>query len=250
MKITRRTATIGLALSTFIAGYGPSFGQSMDELEAAARKEGTIVSLGCPDDWANWGDQWKAITAKYGVTHTDTDMSSAEELAKFEAEKNNPSADIGEVGLEFGPIAAAKGISQPYKTTNWDKIPAWAKDADGHWALGYTGTIAFIISKKVQNPPKSFADLANGDYKVAVGDVGKAAQSNALVLAAAIAGGGAKRISSPRLICSPNSPSRSACSPLVPIRPTWKRARSKSASCGTSTRSTIATSWARTSSTC
>jgi putative spermidine/putrescine transport system substrate-binding protein len=55
-------------------------------LEAKARAEGTIISLGCPDDWANWGAQWKAITTKYGVTHTDTDMSSAEELQKFESE--------------------------------------------------------------------------------------------------------------------------------------------------------------------
>ena len=60
-------------------------------------------------------------------------MSSAEELAKFEAEKANASADIGEIGLEFGPIAAKKGISVPYKTTNWDKIPAWAEDEEGHW---------------------------------------------------------------------------------------------------------------------
>ncbi len=190
MRLTRRTTMAGLAMTAFIACHVPAFSQSLEEMMAAARKEGTVVSLGCPDDWANWGDQWKGITAKYGVTHTDTDMSSAEELAKFDAEKSNPSADIGEVGLEFGPIAVAKGLSQPYKTTNWDKIPAWAKDADGHWALGYTGTIAFLISKKVQNPPKTFADLVNGNYKVAVGDVGKAAQSNALVLAAAIAGGG------------------------------------------------------------
>src|SRR5262245_31642858 len=190
MNISRRTATLGLALSGFMVPGRPLFAQSIDELEAAARKEGQVVSLGMPDDWANWGAQWKAITAKYGVTHTDTDMSSAEELQKFEAEKSNPSADIGEVGLEFGPIAAKRGLSQPYKTTNWDKIPAWARDEDGHWALGYTGTIAFLVSKSVKNPPKSWADLVNGDYKVAVGDVGKAAQSNALVLAAAIAGGG------------------------------------------------------------
>jgi putative spermidine/putrescine transport system substrate-binding protein len=190
MKFSRRTFSASVAFATLLLSSSISFGESIDELEAMARKEGTIVSLGCPDDWANWGDQWKGVMSKYGVTHTDTDMSSAEELAKFEAEKSNPSADFGEVGLEFGPIAVKKGLSQPYKTTNWDKIPAWAKDADGHWALGYTGTIAFIISKTVKNPPKSFADLAKGDYKVAVGDVGKAAQSNALVLAAAIAGGG------------------------------------------------------------
>ena len=192
MIINRRTAL--LSFGTFIAGLGaaPSFAlaETLAEMEAAARKEGDIVSLGLPNDWANWGGQWDAIMKKYGVTHTDTDMSSAEELAKFEAEKANASADIGEVGLEFGPIAAKKGLSIPYKPTNWDKIPAWAKDEEGHWMLGYTGTISFIINKNVKNPPKSWADLLTGDYKVAVGDVGKAAQSNALVLAAAIALGG------------------------------------------------------------
>jgi len=179
-----------LTLSGFLLPLASARAQSLEEMEQAAKAEGTIVSLGCPDDWANWGAQWKAIIAKYGVTHTDTDMSSAEELQKFEAEKANPLSDIGEVGLEFGPIAIKKGLSQPYKPTNWDKIPEWAKDPDGHWMLGYTGTIAFIVSKTVKNPPKAWADLVNGDYKVAVGDVGKAAQSNALVLAGAIAGGG------------------------------------------------------------
>ncbi len=164
--------------------------ESIAELEAKAKAEGEIVSLGMPDDWANWGGLWKAVMAKYGVKHTDTDMSSAEELAKFEAEKNNASADIGEIGLEFGPISVKRGLAVPYKPTTWDQIPDWAKDADGNWSLGYTGTIAFVISKDVKNPPKSFADLLTGDYKVSVGEVGKAAQSNAAVLAAAIAQGG------------------------------------------------------------
>ncbi len=182
-----------IALAMALALVAPGFhanAQTMDELVAGAKKEGQVISLGMPDDWANWGEMWKAITAKYGVTHTDTDMSSAEELAKFEAEKSNPSADIGEVGLEFGPIAAQKGLSMPYKTTNWDKIPSWARDADGQWALGYTGTIALLIRNDIKNPPKSFADILTGDYKVSVGEVGKAAQSNAAVLAAAVALGG------------------------------------------------------------
>lgn len=164
--------------------------QSLSDIEAGARKEGKVVSLGMPDDWANWGEIWKTLSAKYGVTHTDTDMSSGEALAKIEAEKSNPSADITEIGLEFAPIAIAKGLSQPYKPTNWDKIPDWAKDKDGQWALSYTGTIAFLVSKDVKNPPKTFADLLTGDYKVSIGEVGKATQSNVGVLAAAFALGG------------------------------------------------------------
>lgn len=191
MDITKREL-FGLSFGALMLSTRLVRADAMADMEAAAKAEGMIVSLGMPDDWANWGGLWKGITAKYGVTHTDTDMSSAEELAKFEAEKANASADIGEVGLEFGPIAIARGLSQPYKTANWDSIPAWARDEEGHWALSYTGTIALLISKSVANPPKSFADLLTGDYKVTVGEVGKAAQSNAAVLAAAIALGGAE----------------------------------------------------------
>ncbi|TDV60041.1 ABC transporter substrate-binding protein [Pseudomonas sp. LP_7_YM] len=159
-------------------------------LEAAAKAEGAVNSVGMPDDWANWKGTWTDLTAKYGLVHMDTDMSSAQEVAKFDAEKDNASADIGDVGAAFGPIAVAKDVTQPYKPTTWDQVPDWAKDKDGHWALAYTGTIAFIVNKKLlhgSDVPKSWADLKTGKYKVTIGDVGTAAQAANGVLAAAIA---------------------------------------------------------------
>ena len=159
-------------------------------LEDAARKEGNVNSVGMPDAWANWKGTWEDLASKYGLKHSDTDMSSAQELAKFEAEKDNASADIGDVGAAFGPIAVTKGVSQPYKPSTWDQVPEWAKDKDGHWALAYTGTIAFIINKdlvKEEERPKTWHDLEKGKYKVAIGDVGTAAQAANGVLAAAIA---------------------------------------------------------------
>ena len=159
-------------------------------LEDAARKEGTVNSVGMPDAWANWKGTWEDLASKYGLKHSDTDMSSAQELAKFAAEKDNASADIGDVGAAFGPIAVTQGVSQPYKPSTWDQVPEWAKDKDGHWALAYTGTIAFIINKdlvKEEERPKTWHDLEKGKYKVAIGDVGTAAQAANGVLAAAIA---------------------------------------------------------------
>ena len=159
-------------------------------LEDAARKEGTVNSVGMPDAWANWKGTWADLASKYGLKHMDTDMSSAQEVAKFDAEKDNASADIGDVGAAFGPIAVAKGVTQPYKPSTWDQVPDWAKDKDGHWALAYTGTIAFIVNKqlvKEQDIPKTWHDLEKGKYKVAIGDVGTAAQAANGVLAAAIA---------------------------------------------------------------
>ncbi len=162
-------------------------------LEAAAKAEGAVNSVGMPDNWANWKGTWDDLASKFGLKHIDTDMSSAQEVAKFDAEKDNASADIGDVGAAFGPIATAKGVTQPYKPSTWAQVPDWAKDKDGHWALAYTGTIAFIINKqlvKEGDEPHSWADLSKGKYKVAIGDVSTAAQAANGVLSAALARGG------------------------------------------------------------
>lgn len=165
---------------------------TLEELIPLAQKEGKISSVGMPDTWANWKDTWDDLKSKYGIEHTDTDMSSAEELAKFESDKNNP-PDIGDVGIAFGPFAESKGLTLKYKTEYWDEVPDWAKDDDGDWMVGYTGSIAFLTNKTlVSNPPKSWADLKAGTYKVSVGDVTKASQAQHAVLAAAIAFGGSE----------------------------------------------------------
>jgi putative spermidine/putrescine transport system substrate-binding protein len=177
-------------LGSAIALSTSAMAADIKDLEAAAKTEGAVNSVGMPDDWANWKGTWTDLTAKYGLVHMDTDMSSAQEVAKFDAEKDNASADIGDVGAAFGPIAVTKGVTQPYKPTTWDQVPDWAKDKDGHWALAYTGTIAFIVNKKLlhgSEVPKSWADLKAGKYKVTIGDVSTAAQAANGVLAAAIA---------------------------------------------------------------
>lgn len=164
---------------------------SLQDIENAAKKEGKVISVGMPDDWADWKDTWSDLSSKYGLQHSDTDMHSAEEISKFDAEKNNPTADIGDVGASFGPVAVQKGVTQSYKTSNWDSIPDWAKDKDGNWVEAYQGTIAFITNKKlVKNPPKSWSDIKTGDYKVTVGDVTKASQAQNSILSCSAAFGG------------------------------------------------------------
>ncbi len=88
-------------------------------LEAAAKAEGAVNSVGMPDDWANWKGTWEDLAKTYGLKHIDTDMSSAQEIAKFKAEKDNASADIGDVGAAFGPIAVKQDVTQPYKPSTW-----------------------------------------------------------------------------------------------------------------------------------
>ncbi|WAJ36207.1 extracellular solute-binding protein [Pseudomonas sp. GOM7] len=185
-----------IALATSAMAAGPD----LQALEKAARAEGTVNSVGMPDSWANWKDTWNDLSTKYGLKHSDTDMSSAQEIAKFAAEKDNATADIGDVGAAFGPIAVQQGVTQPYKPSTWEQIPDWAKDKDGHWMLAYTGSIAFIVNKQlVKDVPRSWADLKNGKYRVAIGDVSAAAQAVNGVLAAAIANGGDEKNIQPGL---------------------------------------------------
>lgn len=141
-------STIAMCTSAMAAGT------DLKTLEAAAKAEGAVNSVGMPDDWANWKGTWEDLAKTYGLKHIDTDMSSAQEIAKFAAEKDNATADIGDVGAAFGPIAVKQGVVQPYKPSTWDQVPDWAKDKDGNWALAYTGTIAFIVNKNCCTAPK------------------------------------------------------------------------------------------------
>ena len=196
----KRLLLASLMGSAIILGNQAMANEDVKSLEQAARAEGEVNSVGMPDSWANWKDTWADLNKLYGLKHMDTDMSSAQEIAKFAAEKDNATADIGDVGAAFGPIAVQQGVTQAYKPTTWDQIPTWAKDADGHWMLAYTGSIAFIVNKQlVKDVPKSWADLKQGTYKVAIGDVSAAAQAVNGVLAASIANGGDEKNIQPGL---------------------------------------------------
>lgn len=164
---------------------------SLDALTELAQKEKQLNSVGMPDTWANWGETWSEYTAKYGITHTDLDMSSAEEISMFKEEGTDATKDIGDVGQQWGPVAADEGVTLKYKTSYWDKVPDWAKDDDGDWIVCYVGTMSIITNNSlVKDAPKSFADILNGDYKVTVGDVTTASQAQHAILATAYAMGG------------------------------------------------------------
>lgn len=193
IKIKRSKKVLGLALASLITLTTAANALSAAPSAAAVKKEGKLITYGMPKEWANYDEMYKTFTAKYGITHQDTDMTSAEEIAKFKAEKNKPVADLGDIGIAFGSMAVAQGVVQPYKNAHWNEVPAWAKDKSGNWTGAYTGSISFLVNKKlVKNIPHSFKDLLKPEYKdsVVVGDVLKAAQSQNALLAAAIANGG------------------------------------------------------------
>jgi putative spermidine/putrescine transport system substrate-binding protein len=188
-------ATIITTLSMPVYAAAKKQSVTTRPIAAAVKKEGSLVTYGMPDTWANYVSIYKSYTKLYGITHKDTDMSSAEELAKFKAEKNNPIADLGDVGIAFGTVARAEKVVQPYKNKYWNEVPSWAKDKDGYWTGAYTGTIAFLVNKKlVKDVPGSWKDLLKIEYKgqVVIGDVTKEAEAQNALLSAAFANGGSE----------------------------------------------------------
>lgn len=163
----------------------------LEEIIEKAQEEGTISSVGMPNDWANWEGSWEAITETYGLEHDDTDMSSAEELSMFETEKDAATKDIGDVGQAFGQTAIDMDVVQPYKASTWDSIPDWAKDPDGNWVITYVGTMSCMVNKNnVDETIDSWEDIANSDCVVTMGDVVRAAAPQMAVLSCAYAMGG------------------------------------------------------------
>ena len=162
---------------------------TLEEIIAKAQEEGHVESVGMPDSWANWGESWQILTEKYGIAHTDDDMSSAEELNMF---ANDSTRDIGDVGLAFTQQAIDNGLVQGYKTSNWDSVPEWAKAEDGLWMIAYTGATSFIFNNDLceEEMPTSWEDVRKGSYKLTIGDVVGGATGQGVVVATAYAFGG------------------------------------------------------------
>lgn len=163
---------------------------SLDDIIAKAKEDGDVESVGMPDSWANWGLTWQDLNDKYGITHADSDMSSAEELQMFQTEGEKGTKDIGDVGQAFGAQAVEEDLVQGYKTSYWDSVPDWAKGEDGKWMIAYTGATTFLTNTdEVENAPTSWADIKDGDYTVAIGDI-NGGNAQAAVIASAYAFGG------------------------------------------------------------
>lgn len=187
--LTATTVLAGVALAGVTASAA-----SMDDLVAAAKKEGQLTVIALPHDWCGYGDVIAGFKKKYGLTvnELNPDAGSADEIEAIKANKGNtgPQApDVIDVGLAFGPSAKKDGLTQPYKVATWDEIPADVKDADGHWYADYYGVMAFGVNKDlVKNTPSDWADLLKPEYANAVALTGDPRASNQAILAILSAG--------------------------------------------------------------
>ena len=168
---------------------------SADDALAAAKAEGQYVSYGMSDDWVNFGKIFETIETRYGLKHTDTDMTSAEEITHLMAEKDAPVMDIADIGYDFAGKLLENDLAATYKNASWDSIKPQFKDSDGRWASSYWGAISFLVNTdKVTNLPQTWNDLLKPEYKdmVCSRDPRISTYATAAVLAAAYANGGSE----------------------------------------------------------
>jgi putative spermidine/putrescine transport system substrate-binding protein len=176
-------AASAIVASTAAFAFSAS-ADSMEDLVAAAKKEGQLTVIALPHDWCAYGDLIEAFKAKYGlsVNELNPDAGSGDEVEAIKANKGNngPQApDVIDVGLSFGPSAKKDALIQPYKVATWDSIPASAKDADGYWYGDYYGVLSFEVNSDIiKNSPKDWADLKGDDFKNAVALAGDPRTSN------------------------------------------------------------------------
>ena len=188
-KIVALILALAMMLTVVSALAAELNSYTLDEIIAKAQEEGHVESVGMPDSWANWGESWQILTEKYGIAHTDDDMSSAEELNMF---ANDATRDIGDIGLGFVQVALDEDLVQGYKTSYWDAVPEWAKGEDGLWMIAYTGCTAFIFNNDLSDDPApaTWEDVRKGSYKLTIGDVVGGATGQGVVIATAFAFGG------------------------------------------------------------
>ena len=190
-------ATLAATLAASLALSTSAFAQaaaSMDDLVAAAKKEGQLTTIALPHDWCNYGEMIEGFKAKYALTvnELNPNAGSGDEIQAIKANQGNsgPQApDVIDVGLSFGPSAAGENLLMPYKVSTWDDIPADAKDADGKWYGDYYGVLAFQVNTDiVDTVPQDWADLMKPEYANAVALSGDPRTSNQAIQSVYAAG--------------------------------------------------------------
>src|SRR5256885_14582480 len=131
---------------------------AMDQLIAAAKKEGELTIIAVPHDWCGYGAIIDAFKAKYPlkVNELNPDAGSGDEIEAIKANKGNngPQApDVIDVGLSFGPSSQADGLLQGYKVSTWDTIPNDQKDPEGYWYGDYYGVLRLEINADLRQKP-------------------------------------------------------------------------------------------------
>jgi putative spermidine/putrescine transport system substrate-binding protein len=165
----------GAATATSAAGLG-----GMDQLVAAAKKEGQLNVIALPPDWANYGAIIKAFGDKYGikVNSAQPDANSQDEInAANQLKGQDRAPDVFDLGSNVA--LANTSHFAPYQVAEWSDIPGNLKAPDGTWASDYTGYMSIGYDASKVPAPTSVTDLLKPDYKGKVALNGDPTQASA-----------------------------------------------------------------------
>jgi iron(III) transport system substrate-binding protein len=112
-----------------------------------------------------------AFTKATGVQARFTFLSSGPAVARLEAEKGNPRADVWFGAPSENHVAAKdKGLTQPYVSPAARDLPARFRDKDGYWTSFYMNPLGLGVNTKVLQErgiplPASWEDLLRPELR-------------------------------------------------------------------------------------
>ena len=173
---------------------------TMDDLVAAAEKEGALNVIALPHDWSDYGEVIAAFKKKYPkikITELNPNASSKEEI---DAGKTNKGTDAAPDVYDLGLAVASTNTEQfaPYKVQAWNDIPDSVKDADGKYYADYTGIMSIGWNADKYGDISSLDDLLDSKFAGTVALNGKPAEAgaafNGFVMANQLSGGTIKNL--------------------------------------------------------
>ncbi|MEN3931726.1 extracellular solute-binding protein [Microvirga sp. W0021] len=153
-----------------VAFEGPELYAGEKALYEKAKKEGLIVSFDTGPTWANWAGQFKAFQQRYpGIEMVYNDLGSAATVVALDKSRNRPQADTAYYFAASALDAVKADVVEPFKPTNFDRLPAELRDPEGRWFSVHTLSVAFLVNTKlVKNVPTKWSDLLKPEYKNAI----------------------------------------------------------------------------------
>src|SRR5438309_7171129 len=159
----RRSLRLVLALALFAPATPWPVGAAEDKLVIyTAYEENELKTF-----WEQFTKDLPDLAAKASYNRGSTGPS----IARLEAEKANPQADVvWGVFNDYMTGAASKGLLEPYAAREASAIPARFKHPDNMWQGVTLLTVAFAVNQKKMAelklpPPRSWADLIDPKYK-------------------------------------------------------------------------------------
>ena len=111
---------------------------------------------------------YAAFTEQTGITINRIEAKANELMARMEAEGVNSPADVF-MTVDVGRISRAedRGLLQPFTSEMIEaNVPAHLRDDDNLWTgLSQRARIIFYSKDRVENPPRTYEDLADPAYK-------------------------------------------------------------------------------------